>query len=337
MKVLITGVTGYLGRAILTLLKQEEGMEIRALCRRDPEPDDVLKDVEIVKGDLTDPSSLKPAVQGCDAVFHSAGLVSIWQKDPSIFTRINVTGTENLIDAAFHAGCSRFVYTSSFFALGPTKETPADEQWFNEDIPPLTDYARSKREAELMVRQKIEKGLDIVMVYPVLIYGPGKATQGNHITKMVEEFAKRRIPGSIGNGDKRWTFSYIDDVAKGHLLALQKGKKGEGYILGGQDAALLEFFEILHDITGIKKPKRKIPYSIAKAIAWVEECRAKWSRNYLPRITRDVVDVYQHHWRFSSQKAITELGYSRTPLKVGLWKTLESLGFPPPEERSTIL
>ena len=154
---------------------------------------------------------------------------------------------------------------------------------------------------------------------------------------MIADFVHRRVPGILGTGEKRWTFSYVQDVARGHLLALEKGEAGEGYILGGEDASLVEFLELLEGITGVKRPRRRIPFAAAKALAWVEEARARWSNDYLPRLTREVVEVYKYHWRYSSQKAITQLGYTRTPLKAGILKTLASLGLAPPEERNTIL
>ncbi len=334
MKILITGATGYLGGAILReALKQDHA--IRALCRRKPEPGTLPDGVEIAPGSLLDPDSLTQAAQGCDAVIHSAGLVSIWRRNPDDFFTVNVQGTDNLFEASVKAGVSRIVYTSSFFALGPTDERPVDETWRN-DIQ-HTGYARSKALAHQRMEQWLERGADIVSLYPALIYGPGKKTQGNHITQMTQDFLDRKIPGVLGKGDKRLTFSYVDDVAKGHLLALERGIKGEGYILGGEDASLVELFEMLEEITGIKRPKRRIPYSIAKGIGFMEEIRARLSNHYTPRLTRDVVEVYKHHWRYSSQKAITELNYIRTPLKIGILKTLESLGYAPAKNRQGVL
>lgn len=334
MKILITGATGYLGGAILQeALKQ--GHTVCALCRKEPQPGTLPENVEIKPGSLLDRDSLYHAAQGCNAVIHSAGLVSIWQRNPEDFFRVNVQGTDNVIAATVKANVPRVVYTSSFFALGPTTDRPADESWRNEEY--HTGYAKSKAMAHQRMEQWIGKGADIVSLYPVLIYGPGKLTQGNLITQMVHDYIHRKVPGVIGKGDKRWTYSYIDDVAKGHLLALEHGKKGEGYILGGEDASLVELFEMLEEMTGVKRPRRIIPFSVAKYIGLIEECRAKLSRNYVPRLTRDVVNVYKNHWRYSSQKAIRELNYVRTPLKIGIIKILESLGFSHKEDRKTIL
>jgi len=336
MKLLITGATGYLGGVIVREAVRK-GYDIRVMVR-DVDGNHNLPDkTEICQGDLLDIKSLLKALEGCEAAIHSAGLVSIWRKNPFDFYQINVLGTENLLRAAREKKVSRVVYTSSFFALGPTNATPADETWNNPIEFYPTDYARSKADADRKVREFARNGFDVVLVYPVLIYGPGKSTQGNHITKMIDDYARRRIPGIPGNGEKQWTFSYVDDVAQGHLAALEKGKKGERYILGGEDATLLDLFEMLESLTGVKRPRRKIPFTVAKAFAWVEELRAKMSQQYVPKITRAVVEVYKHHWRYSSYKAITELGYTRTPLKMGLLKTLESLGYAPREPQNTLL
>ncbi len=336
MKILITGSTGYLGGSIVREA-HTQGHSVRALCRKPPKVESFPPGVEIVPGDLSSPGSLRDAMQDCQAVIHSAGLVSIWQRDPQDFMRVNVEGTQAVMQAAFDSGMKRVVYTSSFFALGPTEERPADESWWNPDESCMTQYGRSKWIALQKVREWIAQGLDVIPVYPVLIYGPGKSTQGNMITRMVDDFIHRRLPGVLGDGKNRWTFSYVDDVAKGHLLALEKGMKGEGYILGGEDSSLDELFDLLQELSGVKRPRFKIPYSLAKGVGFLDELRARVSKNYLPQLTREVVEVYKRHWRFSSHKAITQLGYTRTPLKVGLIKILESLGYSLPQDRKTLL
>lgn len=336
MKILITGSTGYLGGSIVREACAR-GYSVRALCRKEPEPGTLPGGVEIVPGDLAKPETLAAAMKDCQALIHTAGLVSIWQRDPQDFYRVNVEGTQSIMKAAFDAGIERVIYTSSFFALGPTEERPADETWWKSDETSMTPYARSKRMALQKVRDWMERGFNITPIYPVLIYGPGKATQGNFITQMVNDYIHRRLPGVLGKGNGRWTYSYVEDVARGHLLALEKGTKGMGYILGGEDASLNEFYDLLQELTGVKRPRLKIPYGIAKGFALVEELRARYSDGYLPKLTRDVVEVYKRNWRYSSQKAITQLGYTRTPLKVGLIRILESLGFAFPEDRKTIL
>jgi NAD+-dependent farnesol dehydrogenase len=334
-KILITGGTGYLGGRIVSHAL-EQGHDVRVLCRNQPTPGLFPSAVEIVLGNICDRDSLTKAMENCETVIHSAALVSIWQKDLHQFDLINVQGTDALLDCAFSAGIHRVVYTSSFFALGPTGEKPETESWDNTSASLPTEYARSKAKARVLVQQWVERGHDIVSVYPGIIYGPGKATQGNYITKLIADYVHRKIPGRIGKGDKRMTFSYVDDVARGHIQALEKGQPGEGYILGGEDATLCSLFEMLHDITGVTPPRITIPYMAAKGLAMVEELRSRVVPGYLPLLTRESLEVYFQHWRYSSQKAMTELGYTRLPIKIGLLNTLESLGLAR-EDRSTIL
>ncbi len=334
MKILVTGASGYLGGTIVNEALEQEH-DVKAFGRSEKHDTNFPPSVEYIQGDLLNPSSIKKALSGCDAVIHSAGLVSIWEKDPTVFHQINVVGTANLLRAACDQENMRVIYTSSFFALGPTEEKPANERWNNTKNYPTTEYAKSKTIALKHVQERIQQGNNIIIVYPCLIYGPGKDTQGNHITKMIRDYVNRKLPGFPKPGTYRWTYSYVNDVAKGHLLALEKGNTGEGYILGGEDAPLIEFFQILESLTGIKRPKRRIPLGLLKKVAWVEELRAQISKNYVPKFTRDMIEVYKHHWRYSSNKAIVELGYTRTPLKMGIVKTLEYLGVPIQEDPTT--
>ncbi|MBZ0257466.1 NAD-dependent epimerase/dehydratase family protein [bacterium] len=335
MKVLLTGVTGYLGEAIARE-GVSRGHEVRGLCRTPPDDDARIAKVEYVAGDLLDPGAVRDACADCDAVIHSAGLVSIWRRDPRDFDRVNIDATRNLFDAAWSQGAKRIVYTSSFFALGPTDATLADEDWLNDRVEPPTQYARSKTAAERIARSLMEQGRDLVTVYPAVIYGPGKRTEGNHVSMMIGQFCQRKIPGVIGTADRRWTFSYIDDVAQGHWLALEKGRAGERYILGGQDATQQELFDMLADLTGTTAPRWNIPSAFAYMVALYEEAKANLF-GAAPKLTRESLRAYTYNWRFTSHKAVTELGYTRTPLKIGLQKTLDALGYGPPTDRSMLL
>ncbi|MDP8246261.1 MAG: NAD-dependent epimerase/dehydratase family protein [Candidatus Hinthialibacter antarcticus] len=335
MKVLLTGVTGYLGEAIARE-GASRGYDLRGLCRVMPPPEQRIANVEYVVGDLLEPDSLRAACAGCDALIHSAGLVSIWRRDPGDFYRVNVDATRELFQIAYEQGVERALYTSSFFALGPTDAALADETWLNDRVEPPTHYARSKTAADRLARSLMDEGRDLTTVYPGVIYGPGRRTQGNHVSTLVEDFCKRKIPGVIGPDDRRWTFSYIDDVAQGHWLALETGKAGGRYILGGQDATQAELYEMLAELTGQSAPQRRIPAALAYLVALLEEGKARFL-GAAPRLTRESLRAYSYHWRFTSHKAVTELGYTRTPLKIGLQKTLDALGYAPPEDRSTLL
>ena len=336
-KILITGATGFLGQALVSRALAD-GYAVRALCRSAAARELLPDAVEMAQGDLQDASSLHRAMEGCDAVIHAAGLVSTWRRDPADFHKVNVEGTQCVLRAARERGITRVLYTSSFFALGPTTERPANEEWQETGSGLPTAYARSKAEADQWVREWNRTGNGVILLYPVLIYGPGRRTSDHPITAMIHHGLRRRrhlmIPGA---GTYRWTFAYVDDVAKGHLLALEKAQPGSRYILGGEDASSVELLELLESLTRIPRRKRKIPMGMRRAFAFMEEWRTRFSANGHPRITREDLDVVKHHWRYSSQKAITELGYLRTPMKVGWIKTLESLGFSFLEDYHTTL
>lgn len=334
-RILITGGTGYLG-SVVVRQAVEAGYQVRVLCRRVPEAMGWPASVEVALGDLTVPATLAEAVRGCEAVIHTAGLVSAWQVDAAAMARINVEGTENLLAAAFGVGVKRVVYTSSFFALGPTGERPADERHATVDECEEIPYIHSKREGLRRVRDWIGRGHAIVPVYPGMIYGPGKATDGNYITVLIEDFSRRRMAWLAGDGMKRFTLAYVEDVAKGHLLALRRGEPGAGYILGGEGVTLYTLYRMLQELTGKKGKIRRMPLWIGYGFAWWEECRLRWNPEYKPVLTRALLPVLQRHWWYTSQKAIGELGYTRMPVKMGLYKTLESLGLVQPE-RSTML
>lgn len=332
--VLITGATGYLGQAVARE-GIARGYQVRGLCRRVPNDSESIDGVEYVEGDITKPDTLATTIEGCSAVIHCAGLVSIWHRDPAEFDRVNVDGTRNVIDAANVNDIERVILVSSFFALGPTKDSYADEDWLTDEDPP-TPYARSKRKADLLVRERIDRGGNLILAYPCVLYGPGRECEGNLIGRMMGDFMRKKIPGLPGPRDRRLTFTYLSDAAQGLWLALEKGRSGERYILGGQDATLPEVFDIWSEFTGVKAPRWEIPYPFSYLVALLSEAKA----NILggtPSLTRESLRAYQEHWRFTSHKAVTELGYSRTPLKIGMLKTLASLGFAKEDERSTIL
>ena len=324
MKILLTGATGFLGQHVMNQALAS-GHTIRALCWQEPKPGDFTIDVEIVLGDLGNMESLEKAAEGCDVLILC----------PFLLTQ--PTGVENLISAAFKSGCRRVVYTSTFFFLGSTKDKIANENWTNlESWLPL-DINKSKARAEIWTRLKQEEGLDIVSVYPGVMYGPAKNTEDSLINQLISDYLKRRAPGIIGKGNTRFTLSYVEDVAKGHLLALEKGKKGGRYILGGEEVSEASLIELLHSITGIRPPSFKTPYWLGRIIAWKEEIHQVFQPEYHPRLTLESLAIYSENWRYSSQKAIREIGYTRTLVKVGLLKTLESLGYTPPTDRSVIL
>lgn len=319
MKVLVTGVTGFLGGSVAARLAAA-GHAVRGFVRDEAQWPGRPNGAEAAVGDVLDAASLHRAVSGCDAVVHCAAMVKSWAKDKSAFDRVNVGGLRNVLDAAA-AAKARLIYTSSFIALGPT-----DGAVFDEDTPhgptlPYNDYERTKLAADRLAREAASAGGAIVRIYPGVVYGPGTITAGNHVVQNLILHAKGKLPGMLGSGDCRMSFAYVDDVTAGFAAALARGRDGAGYILGGDNKTLVDLFRAFHAATGIRPPKIKIPYAAARMVGRLQRWRAELT-GVEPELTDEVVRIYAHEWAYSSARAQAELGYTVTPLETGVAKTV---------------
>jgi farnesol dehydrogenase len=319
MRVLVTGGTGFLGKNVVRALA-EAGHVVRLLVRERSDLTGLPDGLETARGDVTDAASLASAAQGCGAVAHLAGLVKMWVPERERFDQVNVGGLRNALAAAEQAG-ARLVYTSSFIAIGPAGPEPADESRLHPGDHFRNDYERTKAAADAVAREAAARGRDVVMLYPGVVYGPGDLTDGNLVVKMVLDHMKGRNPGIIGPGDRRWSYAFVEDVARGHVAALERGRKGERYFLCGENVDMNGFFAALQDVAGVKPPSVHIPYAAASVLG-----RALWLwaelTGHPPLLTHQVVGVFREHWAYSSAKAEGELGYRRTPLREGLARTV---------------
>lgn len=318
MKVLVTGATGFVGGAVARALVRA-GIDVRVLARSESE----LKNLEGLMveqrvGDLRDPASLRKALTGCQQLYHVAAHYALWAKDPSIFYDINVTGTRNLLEAAREAGIERTVYCSTIGAIG----LPPHGGLGTEDTPVSLDqmaghYKRSKYLAEQEVLKLAKAGLPVVIVNPSAPVGAGdvKPTPTGQI---IVDFMKGRMPAYIETG---MNIVDVDDVATGHLLAMQKGRQGERYILGCRNLMLREVFEILSRITGVKAPSIKLPRIAILPFAYGNQ----WLANLTgqpPRIPLEGVKMAKYKMHYDCSKAIRELGIPQTPPEVALEKAV---------------
>ncbi len=322
MRVLITGATGYLGARVAAALAAA-GHEVRGLCRRGSEirlPPGCLA----VHGDLLEAATLPPALAGCDAVVHMAAMVQKWAPDRGAFDRLNVGGTRSLLEAAAACGVGRVLYTSSIVALGPTEGPPRDEDWDRTDSAHRTDYERTKWLALLAVRERIAAGQPIVVVYPGVVYGPGASTEGNLLGPMLSDHLHGRLKARLGRSDLKICYAFAEDVARGHVLALERGAPGRGYVLGGENATQAELFAVLRELTGRQAPSLAIPYWVGEALGGAMTLVARLTGRP-PSLTRGMVSTFRQEWAYSSGRAVRELGYSITPLRSGMARTLESL------------
>jgi farnesol dehydrogenase len=309
MRVLVTGGTGYLGSAI-----------VRALARRGHEPIVFSRHASgaalpgrAVDGDIRDLSAVRRAAMEADALCHAAALVSVWRPRPAEFDEVNVGGLVTALDAARACGTSRIVYTSSFLALPPSDGGA---------VISANDYQRTKVRAREVARAAVDGGMPIVSLVPGVVYGPGAATEGNLIGRLVSDHLAGRLPGLVG-ADRVWSYAYVDDVAEAHVRALDCGSIGAEYLVGGENAPQMRVFEILRGLTGTRLPRR-LPFALAAAAARLEEARARLTGR-APLLTRGIVDIFRHDWRMDSTRSVDELGYRMTPLESGLRLTVSAL------------
>jgi NAD+-dependent farnesol dehydrogenase len=309
MRVLVTGGTGYLGSAL-----------VRALARRGHTPlvfsrQDARTDTRIPlrRGDLRSRTDVDAAVRDVDAVCHAGALVSIWRRRRQDFDDVNVTGTRHVIDACLARRTTRMVYTSSFLALPPSRATA-----------PLraNDYQRTKVEALELVRAAARSGAPIVTLVPGVVYGPGPATEGNLVARLLHDHLHGRLPGIVG-ADRQWSFAWIDDVADAHAVALERGLPGSEYIVGGENAPQMRLFEIARDVTGRRLPRR-LPGSLVRLAAAADELRAQVT-GPPPLVTRGVVDIFQEDWALDSAASTADLGYAPRALDPGVRAVLGEL------------
>ena len=318
MKVLLTGGTGFLGKNVARSLAAR-GHALRLLARPGADLRGLPDGAEVVRGDVTDLDSLRRAVEGCDAVVHLAALVKMWVPDPERFEAVNVSGFRNALRAAREAR-ARLVYTSSFIAVGPAGPEPAGESQVHAGHSFCNAYERTKARADAEARAAAAAGEDLLILYPGVVYGPGDLTDGNLVVKMVADHLLKKLPGVIGPGDRRWSYAFVEDVAEGHGLALERGRRGERYFLGGENATLGDLFAILQRLAGVAPP-RHIPYGIAAAMGRAMYLWAELT-GHPPQLTHEVVAVFRQHWSYSSAKAERELGYRPRSLEEGLKATL---------------
>jgi len=319
MPTLVTGATGFLGSHIVRKLA-ERGEKVRILLRRSSKTvniDDI--DVEKVYGDVTDMESVRKAMEGCDTLYHAAGIVSFKQADYKKMEAVNVGGTNNVFTAAMEAGVKKAVYTSSVAAIGlkPGRELANEETPFD---PKSTDiqYILSKYHAEREALRFAEKGLPLVLVNPSIVIGAGDVYVST--TGIILWYCKRRLPGYTDGG-----INLVDaeDVAEGHLLAAEKGRIGEKYILSNRNIMIKELFEVLEKVTGIPRPKMKIPYPLAYAGAYIAEKILGISAPNYVAMDIDSIKGSKHFWYFDNSKAVKELGFSPAPLEVTIERTVK--------------
>jgi len=316
---LVTGGTGFVGRAVVTELLAA-GREVRVLVRNPEHPALAGLDVEVAVGDLGDPESLERALTGCTRLFHVAADYRLWVPDPEIMYAINVEGTRQLLDAALSQELARVVYTSTVGTLG----NPGDGTPGTEDTPvSLGDmvghYKRSKFMAEAVALDYARQGLPLVVVNPSTPVGPWDS-RPTPTGQMIVDFLRRRMPAYLETG---LNLIHVRDVARGHLLAEERGLNGEKYILGHENLSLSQIFQILADLTGSPAPRMKLPYWPVLGMAYIDEFFATHVRGRPPRMPVAAIRMAKKYMYFDNRKAIKYLGLTVTPVRQALAEAVE--------------
>ena len=308
---LVTGATGFVGSAVARALLAR-GHAVRALVRAGSDRGNLQGlDVSLAEGDLTDPASLARAVSGCDHVMHVAADYRIWVPDPAAMLRANVDGTTSLFRAAQQAGVGRMVYCSSVAALGLTKDgSPATESTPVTEDAVVGIYKKSKYRAEQAVLAMVaQEGLEAVIVNPAAPIGP-RDIKPTPTGRMIADAASGRMPAFVETG---LCVVHVDDVAEGHMLALEHGVPGERYILGGDNLTLQELLAVVDDVTGRKQNRLRLPREAVWPVAVVCEALARFGIE--PLVTRDHLRMAAKTMFFSSAKAHRDLGFRARPAR----------------------
>jgi dihydroflavonol-4-reductase len=320
MKVLITGSSGFIGAAV-TRAVIAKGDEVRVLVR----PNSNLRNlgglpVETVQGDLQDPPSLKKAVAGCQGVYHVAAHYALWDKNPKTFYQVNVEGTKQLFRAAEDAGVERIVYTSTIGAIG----LPADgglgrEELFPSEAQLSGDYKRSKFLAEQEVLKMAQQGLPVVIVNPTAPIGE-RDIKPTPTGQIIVDFMNGRMFAYIETG---MNLIDVEDVAMGHVRAMERGRIGERYILGNKNLMFREICQMLSRLTGVRAPRIRLPWRLILPLAHINTWMANHVTHKTPRIPLEGVRMAKYRMHYDCTKALKELDLPQTPVETALKKAIE--------------
>lgn len=316
MRYLLTGATGFIGERLARQLAAD-GHDLVAVVR-DPKRAMTLEDlgVELVRGDILDPASLRAPMTGVDGAFHLAAWYRLGSRDSSMAEAVNVQGTRNVLEAAAAAGVARIVYTSTIAVFGDTRGEVVDQSHRHEG-PWLSEYARTKWIAHYDVAvPMMEAGLPLVIVQPGYVYGPGDQSS---VGDVLRDYLRRRLPVVPVQGG---CFAHVDDIARGHVLAMERGKPGETYVLAGECRRWGETLRIAQEVTGVRPPRLSLPPILARIGSLLLRPVAAvvpLPQMYHPETLRHAAGVT--FWADDS-RARHDLGWDPRTLRDGLAETL---------------
>jgi len=324
MKVFVTGATGFIG-SHLALKLADEGHEVHALYRDEIKASVIRHpNIRLFKGDILTYNSLENPVKGCSQIYHTAAYTNVYDKDYMSIYRLNIEGAMNVIRAGIKSGVEKMVCTSTAGVLGVSEKvgccdesTPRPKKYF-------IDYECSKVIMEEALKAISASGIQITMVNPTRVYGPGVLSNSNGVTRIMQRYIAGKWRVIPGDGSSIGNYVYVNDVVTGHIKAMDKGRSGESYLLGGSNLSYDEFFHELSILTGMKYKMIHIPIPLAEIAAMGMLILAGITGGS-PLITPSLVRKYYHHWSVSSAKAALELNYQPIDFKIGAGLTIEWL------------
>lgn len=319
-KVFVSGSTGYIGSR-LCLRLAEEGIRVHALYRSEKKAE-ILRhpNIQLFKGDILQPESLAAAVKDCEQAYHVAAFASVWTPDPSLIYHLNIDGAMNVIRACRQAGVKRIVLTSTAGVLGSSEKGVVNE----ESVPDryFVHYEHSKAILENVVRTLVAAGTHICIVNPSRVYGPGILSESNGVTRMINKYQEGKWRVIPGNGKSIGNYVYIDDVVEGHILAMEKGRPGERYILGGENISYNDFFSLLAEVSGKKYRMFHLPLWLMLAFARMLMFWARLTGKSSVMITHGLVKKFSMNFELDGSKARGELGYEGRGVGEGVGEVL---------------
>ena len=321
MSILVTGGRGFIGRRLVTHLV-ERGEEVHVLDLPGPAGQQLQREnVRVFEGSILNRDDVERSLKGCEQVYHLAAYARNWAPEERTFFEVNVGGTEVVLAAALKYRVRKVVHTSSNVALGPSNGVLTSEST-RRSVGCFTPYEHSKCLSEELVRRYVRRGLNVVIVNPTRVFGPGPINESNSVTKMIAWYLEGKWRWILGNGMMVGNYVFVDDLIRGYVRAMEYGRSGENYILGGENISFDNFFNLLSSVANRRYRMFHLPSWLAIAFSRFEEFRSRHSR-YYPLITSGWTKTFLADWGNSCRKAERDLGYTITPLRDAMRKTVE--------------